>query len=92
VTQAIPTMLELLPEGCSKAFGVEQLCLALGIDPSTELLAIGDAENDAGMLRMACIGVAVGNASPPARDASDMVLEFTNDQGGAGIAIELFAL
>mmetsp|Transcript_4328 Transcript_4328/g.8298 ORF Transcript_4328/g.8298 Transcript_4328/m.8298 type:complete len:505 (-) Transcript_4328:31-1545(-) len=92
VTQALPTMLELLPGGCSKAMGVEKLCQALDIDPCTELLAIGDAENDAGMLRMACIGVAVGNASPPARDASDIVLEFTNDQGGAGFAIELFAL
>lgn len=92
VTQALPTMLELLPGGCSKAIGVEKLCQALDIDPCSELLAIGDAENDAGMLRMACIGVAVGNASPPAREASDFVLEFTNDQGGAGVAIELFAL
>lgn len=92
VTQALPTMLELLPGGCSKATGVEKLCQALDIDPRTELLAIGDAENDAGMLRMACIGVAVGNASPPAREASDIVLEFTNDQGGAGVAIDLFAL
>ena len=40
VTQAIPTMLELLPFGCSKANGVEKLCEHLGIDPASQLLAI----------------------------------------------------
>jgi hydroxymethylpyrimidine pyrophosphatase-like HAD family hydrolase len=92
VTQALPTMLELLPQGCSKALGVTKLCEALGINPGEELLALGDAENDAGMLDMACIGVAVGNASPPARDSSDLVIDYTNDDGGAGYAIEWFGL
>ena len=90
VTQALPTMLELLPKGCSKAFGVEKLCEAIGIDPSSEMLALGDAENDAGMLDLALIGVAVGNASPPAIEAADFVIDYTNDEGGAGHAIEAF--
>ncbi len=92
VTQALPTMLELLPEGCSKQMGVMKLCEKLRIDPETELLALGDAENDAGMLEMAAVGVAVGNATPPAKKASDYIVEFTNDEGGAGFAMELFAL
>ena len=92
VTQALPTMLELLPKGCSKALGVKKLCDALGIDPGVELLALGDAENDEGMLEMASIGVAVGNASPPAREASDFIMDYTNDEGGAGYAMEWFAL
>lgn len=91
VTQAIPTMLEWLPAGCSKGLGVRKVCEALGIDPETQLLAIGDAENDLSMLQMAAIGVAVGNASPLAQDAADFVLDETNDQGGAGVAMELFA-
>ena len=90
VTQAIPTMLELLPVGCSKAYGVEQVCLSLGINPRTELLAIGDAENDVGMLQMASIGIAVGNASPQARDAADFIMKERNDEGGAGLAMNLF--
>ena len=90
VTQAVPGMLEWLPAGCSKALGVSKLCKSLGIDPSTELLAIGDAENDVGMLEMAAIGVAMGNASPPAREAADFLMEETNDEGGAGSAMELF--
>jgi hydroxymethylpyrimidine pyrophosphatase-like HAD family hydrolase len=62
----------------------------LGIHPSTELLAIGDAENDVGMLEMAAIGVAVGNACPRAQEAADFWMEETNDDGGAGSAMELF--
>jgi Cof subfamily protein (haloacid dehalogenase superfamily) len=91
VTQALPTMLELLPEGCSKALGVEKVCEALGINPSTELLALGDAENDVGMLQLAAIGVAVGNGSKLAKDAADVVLDVTSDEGGAGLAIEVLA-
>lgn len=89
VTQAIPSMLELLPEGCSKALGVEKLCEALDVAPSTQLLALGDAENDVEMLEMAAVGVAVGNGCPLAKNAADVVLEETSDEGGAGIAIEV---
>ena len=90
VTQAIPTMLELLPMGCSKALGVQKLCEELDIDMGTQLLALGDAENDVLMLQQASIGVAMGNASPIAKEAADFVMEETNNNGGAGAAIEVF--
>ena len=90
VTQAIPTMLELLPKGCSKGDGVQRVCEALGIDAATELLALGDAENDVGMLQLASIGVAVANACPQARDAADIIMRERHDEGGAGLAINLF--
>jgi hydroxymethylpyrimidine pyrophosphatase-like HAD family hydrolase len=90
VTQALPTMLELLPAGCSKAYGVARVCEALGVNPAVELLALGDAENDSGMLRMASIGVAVGNACPQAREAADFVMRERHDEGGAGLAMNLF--
>jgi Cof subfamily protein (haloacid dehalogenase superfamily) len=91
VTQALPTMLELLPKGCSKALGVKKVCEALGINPEQDLLAMGDAENDAGMLKMAAIGVAVGNASDPAREAADYIIDLSNDKGGVGLIVENFA-
>jgi Cof subfamily protein (haloacid dehalogenase superfamily) len=91
VTQAIPTMLELLPRDCSKALGVEKLCQALGINPRTQLLAIGDAENDIGMLEMAAIGVAVNNAGDAVKAAADYVMDESNDEGGAGVAMERFS-
>ena len=90
VTQAIPTMLELLPKGCSKAVGVQKLCEALDIDPETDLLCIGDAENDASMLRLASIGIAVGNACPVAKSSADFIMTERNDEGGAGLAMEQF--
>lgn len=88
VTQAVPTMLEILPEGCSKALGVRKLCQELGIDPETQLLAIGDAENDVEMLEMAAIGAAVGNANNLAKKAADVVVPLTSSEGGAGLVIE----
>ena len=90
VTQAIPTMLELLPSGCSKARGVREICRVLGVDPASELLALGDAENDVEMLQEASIGVAMGNACPVAQEAADFVMSETNNDGGAGAAIQVF--
>lgn len=96
VTQAIPTMLELLPPHGSKARGVAELCNRLlfatedAYSVSQNLLAIGDAENDVGMLQQASIGVAVGNASPPAQEAADFVMTETNNEGGAGAALQVF--
>jgi len=83
-------MLEYLPGGCSKAHGVKELCKHLGIDPTTQLLALGDAENDAEMLEMASIGVAMGNGCPMAKDSADYVMGITNSEGAAGAAIEKF--
>lgn len=91
VTTSFPTILELLPAGCSKALGVQKLCEFLDIDPATELLAMGDAENDKGMLEMAAIGVAMGNGSPVAKEAADIVLEERSDDGAAGLAMEYFS-
>jgi HAD superfamily hydrolase (TIGR01484 family) len=95
VTQAIPTMIELLPPHANKAVGVRRLCESLGIlakaDDATidGLVAIGDAENDVEMLQMASVGFAVGNAVPEAQRAADVNLVETNNEGGAGAAIEL---
>lgn len=91
ITQAIPTMLEVLPEGCSKAMGVEKVCHALGINMSNELLALGDAENDADMLKQACIGVSMGNGCDIAKKSADYVMKETNDEGAAGLAMNEFA-
>jgi hydroxymethylpyrimidine pyrophosphatase-like HAD family hydrolase len=92
VTQAIPTMLEVLPGGCSKAYGVRQICDHYGIDVSTQLCTMGDAENDYEMIQMASIGIAMGNAIPILKDVADIVMESTSDDGAAGQAMEWFGL
>ena len=91
VTTSYPTILEILPAGCSKALGVEMLCKELEIDVATQLLSIGDAENDKGMLEVAAIGVAVGNGDKVSKEAADIVLEKRSDDGAAGLAMIHFS-
>ncbi|CAN0216219.1 unnamed protein product, partial [Discosporangium mesarthrocarpum] len=86
LTQAFPDMLEILPRGASKGKGVALLLEHLGVHPGNTL-ALGDAENDVAMLRMAGIGVCMGNASPPAREAADFIAP-KNTEDGAAVAME----
>ncbi|CAN0336513.1 unnamed protein product [Hapterophycus canaliculatus] len=79
-------MLEVLPPGASKGHGVEVLLKHLGIDP-LHLMALGDAENDVEMLRLAGVGVCVGNASPPAKAAARFMAP-TNAEDGSAVAME----
>lgn len=66
------------------------LCREWGIVPA-DVLAIGDAEADLGMLRMAGVGVAVGNAQPSVRAAADWVAPDAS-LGGVAAAIQQFVL
>lgn len=50
--------------------------------------AIGDAPNDAGMLRWSGLGIAVANAFGSARDHADLVFKHSNDEWAVGRAIE----
>ena len=64
--------LDLAPEGVSKASGLDYLCTKLGIAQS-EVLAIGDGNNDLEMLNWAGRGVAMGQAPQAVIDAADAV-------------------
>lgn len=55
------------------------------------VMAIGDAPNDLGMLRFAGLGVAVDNAWPGARDAADVVVP-SNDEEGVVHALHHYVL
>lgn len=93
ITQALPTMLELLPSGCDKGVGVGHLCAALGVkNVGEELLALGDAENDVGMLEMAGVGVAMGNGSLCLKEVSDFMVVEGNDGGGVGVVLDRLVL
>lgn len=78
--------LEVLAEGVSKAWGLAKLCELLDID-SSEVLAFGDAPNDAEMLAWAGRGVAMGNAEAEALAAADE-LTLTNDEDGVAAVLE----
>ena len=88
IVQALDYMVEILPLGASKGDGVRRVLEDLDI-PAAQMLAIGDGENDVEMLRMAGIGVAMGNGMASAKEAADY-LTGTNDEDGVTQAIERF--
>ena len=135
VTQAVPTMLEVLPVGHDKTTGFEALAARLARERGLAFLsgakmaemaetsddgfrravsndsnasnerrgsapppaplrvvAVGDGENDAGMLRAAGVGVALANACEATKRAADHVTTATNDQDGVAEAIRKFVL
>ena len=62
---------------------------AFGIDAS-EVMAFGDAGNDAEMLRLAGVGVAMGNASDELKSIADLVCDPCEEQGVLKVLEEVF--
>jgi Cof subfamily protein (haloacid dehalogenase superfamily) len=90
VQAGVPHMLEIVPTGASKGAALRTLLKELKVDPS-EVLAIGDAENDMEMIQLAGVGVAMGQAEQKIKDGADYVVA-SNAENGAAEAIERFAL
>jgi HAD superfamily hydrolase (TIGR01484 family) len=68
--------------GATKQAALAWLCQRWNLDPA-DVLAIGDAEADIGMLRLAGVGVAVGNAQDVVKAAADWVAP---NAAAAGVA------
>jgi Cof subfamily protein (haloacid dehalogenase superfamily) len=83
-----PNMLELLPPGASKGAMLARLLEDLSLKPS-EVMAIGDAENDFEMVQLAGVGVAMGNATQHLKDAADFVTT-SNREDGVAVALEKY--
>ena len=60
----------------------------LGLDPQ-KTVAVGDYDNDVGMLRAAKLGVAVANASPAAKAAADHITVSNEEHAIAKIISDL---
>jgi Cof subfamily protein (haloacid dehalogenase superfamily) len=80
----------LVAPGVSKGQALRELAAYLEI-PLTEIMAIGDANNDISMLRAAGLGVAMGNAAASVKQAADYVTADV-DHDGVAAAIEKFVL
>jgi hypothetical protein len=74
----------------TKEDALAELTQRIGLRPR-DVLALGDAEADAGMLRWAGVGVAMGNAMPEARAAAHWIAP-THDEAGLAAAVERFVL
>jgi hydroxymethylpyrimidine pyrophosphatase-like HAD family hydrolase len=92
VTQAVPTMLEILPLGNDKSRGVSAVLKSMDVNPMTDVVAVGDGENDAEMLRVVGCGVAMANASALTKKNATHILESSNEQDGVAEAIDRFVL
>lgn len=60
--------------------------------PLEDTIAVGDEENDCPMIKAACVGVAVANASPVAKAAADYVTANDNNHSAIAEVIEKFVL
>lgn len=72
VTSSWVDNIEVNPRGVNKGSALQMLADSLGI-PMSQVMAIGDNDNDLSMLQIARIGVAMGNATPAALSAADYV-------------------
>jgi len=80
-------LLEFMPKGVTKAYGIQLLAQELGIEQA-EVMAIGDEENDLSMIAYAGVGVAMGNAISAVKEAADVVTATNEEDGVAKIVSE----
>ena len=72
----------VLPPHVTKGSGLMTALDRLRLSPHN-VVAVGDAENDHSMLRLAEYGVAVANAVPMLKEAADLVLDRDHGEGVA---------
>ena len=82
IASSKPQYIEITSANTTKGRALKWLAEFFGISPA-EVLAIGDGNNDVSMLQAAGIAVAVGNASPAAKEAASYV---TNPSWEHGVA------
>ena len=88
VTTSLVNNIEINSGDAHKGNALLELCRQLNIDPS-QTMAFGDGLNDLTMLKIAGIGVAMGNAAQQVKDMADYVAD-TNDNDGVAKAIAHF--
>lgn len=76
---------EVNPSGVDKGSALRTLAARLNI-PMSQVMALGDNDNDVPMLRAAGLGVAMGNATEAARAAAGHIT-LPNDEHGVAAAI-----
>lgn len=81
---------EVLPYGIDKSDAVSVITNKLGIKRE-DTIAFGDWDNDAGMIHAAGLGIAMGNGSENAKNASSFVT-LSNDEDGIAYALEKFSI
>ena len=66
--------------------GIVELCKLLGV-PVSESYSAGDEQNDLSMIQAAGCGIAMSNATPPVKEAADVITEYDNAHDGLSLYI-----
>ncbi|HYW79576.1 MAG TPA: HAD hydrolase family protein, partial [Thermoguttaceae bacterium] len=83
-------MCEIAPAGVTKWSAIQRLATQWGIE-TEQICAVGDDVNDIPMIRAAGLGIAMGNALEPVKQAADRLAP-THDEDGLVRVVEwLFA-
>jgi Cof subfamily protein (haloacid dehalogenase superfamily) len=90
VSRSLADNIEVMNKEVSKGYAVSKLAEMFSIDKS-EIITIGDNENDISMIEYAGLGVAMGNAEQCLKDKADYVTADYMDDGVA-MVIEKFIL
>jgi 5-amino-6-(5-phospho-D-ribitylamino)uracil phosphatase len=80
VVRTDPELLQIMDKNVSKGAALQIVAEHYQI-PLENMMAIGDAPNDVGILKIAGIGVAMDNASNIVKDAADWIAPSNNDHG-----------
>lgn len=80
--------IEVLMQGATKGAAIGRLKAALG-ERARTVVAVGDYENDADMIRTADIGYAMGNAVPSLKAVADRITVNANESAIAKIIADL---
>ena len=81
ITTSMPTVIELIPKGVSKAWGLKELKGHFNVERE-EILAIGNGFNDLSMLEFAGKGIAMKNSEPLLLKNFKNISDFTNNEEG----------
>ena len=84
ITSSIPECIEFVKKGTTKSKSLQFICRKCNIKQS-EIIAIGDADNDLEMINFAGLGVAMGNAHDSLKIHANYVTGSNNDDGVADV-------
>src|SRR4051794_10083894 len=90
VLHADDDLLQIMDKRVGKAVALKKVAQSYGVDPS-EIMAIGDAPNDVGMLQLAGVAVAMDNAHPLVKKVADWIAP-SNDDHGVHEALKRYGL
>lgn len=90
IVRSMPFYLEILHPQASKGHAVAKLADLLGLT-SSEVMCIGDQENDRDMIEYAGMRVAMGNATEEIKAIANFITT-SNDEDGVAVAVEKYVL